>query len=96
MRSVIWTVTGSASMATRMATLVGQGMACLLILAGIGGLQLGDLIAGIWEVFPGWFALERARTALLLGTALEGRRVEELNTHPVTVPAVLSLQEGGL
>ena len=97
LRSVIWIVTGSASVATRMATLVGQGMACLLILAGIGGLLLGDLFAGIWVAFLGWFVLDGTRFAdrvLLLETALEGRRVEEImNTHPVTFPATHSLQK---
>lgn len=97
LRSVIWIVTGSALVATRIATLVGQGMAYLLILVGVGGLLLGDLFAGIWVTFLGWFVLEGARfvdTTLLLETALEGRYVEEImNTHPVTIPATLSLQK---
>lgn len=88
---------GSASVATRIATLVGQGMAYILILAGIGGLLLGDVFVGIWIAFLGWFVLEGAQfadRALLLGTALEGRCRKDL-LHFVDVRRTLGLEMEG-
>jgi len=96
-RSIIWKVSGSLSMATRAATLVGQAMAYLLILGGIWLLFRGNLLAGIWIGFLGWFLLTGAQSAhaqFRLQTMFKGVSVGQvMNSSPVTVPANISLQK---
>jgi CBS domain-containing protein len=96
-RSIIWKVSGSLSMATRAATLVGQAMAYLLILGGIWLLFRGNLLAGIWIGFLGWFLLTGAQSAhaqFMLETMFKGVSVGQvMNSSPVTVPANISLQK---
>lgn len=97
LRSIIWMVTGSVPVATRLTTLVSQGMALFLILAGFGVLLLGEMFTGIWLAFLGWFLFAEARAAdieMLRETVLEGRQVEEImDPHPSILPATLSLQK---
>ena len=62
LRSILWAVTKDEVKATRWASIVGQGIAWLLILAGIFmlfGVQIpllgSGIINGVWIIFIGWF-----------------------------------------
>jgi Zn-dependent protease/CBS domain-containing protein len=62
LRSIFWSITGNFRRATRYASMVGQAVAWLFILAGIAmifGFQIpifgSGLIGGVWLAFIGWF-----------------------------------------
>ena len=62
LRSILWAITDDVVKATRWASVVGQGIAWLLILAGIFmlfGVQIpllgSGIINGMWIIFIGWF-----------------------------------------
>ena len=55
LRSILWQVTGNLQRATRWATLVGQAIAYLFILAGVWRIFTGDWVGGLWIAFIGWF-----------------------------------------
>ncbi len=97
LRSIIWKISGSLSTATRIATVVGQAIAYLFILGGIWLFFGGNLFAGIWIGFIGWFLLSSAQSAhaqFMLETMFKGGTVGDvMNSSPVTVPANISLQK---
>jgi Zn-dependent protease/CBS domain-containing protein len=62
LRSILWAATDSLRRATRWATWIGQGIAWLMILGGIGmvfGVSIPffgtGLVGGVWLAFIGWF-----------------------------------------
>ena len=62
LRSVLWAATGNLRIATRWASFVGQGVAWLMIIAGVAmvfGAEIPFLgtgfISGLWLAFIGWF-----------------------------------------
>jgi Zn-dependent protease len=63
LRAVIWKATGSVTRATRWASVVGAGMAWLLIAYGVWEVVTGDMMGGIWLVFIGWFIRHAARAS---------------------------------
>jgi len=97
LRSIIWKLTGSLYKATRAATIVGEVIAYLLILAGIWLFFTGNVIGGIWTGFIGWFLLSSARAAnsqVMLQSMFRGVKVSQvMNPAPTTVPANISLQK---
>src|SRR5579875_1669098 len=97
LRSIIWRITGSLGRATRAATITGEIVAYLFILAGIWLFFTGDFIGGIWIGFIGWFLMSSARSAnsqVMLQSMLRGVKVSEvMNPAPATVPANISLQK---
>jgi Zn-dependent protease/CBS domain-containing protein len=62
LRSILWAISGNLRRATRWASTVGQGIAWLMIAAGIA-MSIGfripylgtGLVAGIWLIFIGWY-----------------------------------------
>lgn len=97
LRSIVWKLSGSALRATRVATLVGQLFAYLLIFAGIWLFIGGDFFDGIWLGFIGWFLLsgaQSANTQATLEAMFKGITVGEvMNANPAVVPANISLQK---
>ena len=97
LRSIVWGITGSLPRATRVATIVGEVIAYLLILAGIWLFFTGNIIGGIWTGFIGWFLLTSARAAnsqVMLQSVFRGVKVSQvMNPAPITVPANISLQK---
>ena len=81
LRSILWAATHNLRRATRVASLVGQGFAFLLIFAGIGLLFSGNFLSGIWLAFIGWF-LNNAAVAsyreMLVRQSLQGVPVRRL------------------
>ncbi|MSQ33656.1 MAG: site-2 protease family protein [Dehalococcoidia bacterium] len=86
-RSVVWKISGSYKVATRLAALVGQGVGYLFILGGvlwafgaIPGLRQ-DLVGGLWIAFIGWFLQGAAATSYgqaRLRDTLQGVRAQDL------------------
>ena len=97
LRAIIWRVTGSLRRATRAATLVGQVIAYLFIVAGVFLFFNGDFINGLWFGFIGWFLLQAAQAAnsqVMLESVFKGVTVGQLmSPPPLTAPANISLQQ---
>lgn len=56
LRAIIWMVTGNLRRATHIASNIGEGIGYLFILGGLlEAFVGGDIIAGIWLAFIGWF-----------------------------------------
>jgi Zn-dependent protease/CBS domain-containing protein len=98
-RSIVWKVTGNFQRATRIASVVGQVLAYLLILWGIFLFFGGSVFNGLVIIFTGWFLLNAAQSAraqAALETALPGVSVGQVMNRDVdsmTVPANISLQK---
>jgi Zn-dependent protease/CBS domain-containing protein len=97
LRSILWKITASLRKATRITSRVGQIMAYLLILWGIWQFFLGNILAGIWIGFIGWFLLTAAQSAnaqAMLQSMFRGVTVGRvMQRTPATVPAPISLQK---
>lgn len=96
-RSIVWKVTGDIKKATRVASLVGEGIAYLMIFGGIYIFIVSrGAIGGLWWVLIGWFLLNASRQGyaqVMIKSALEGLRARDLmNTEFETVPAGLPVQ----
>jgi Zn-dependent protease/CBS domain-containing protein len=97
LRSAIWKTTGSLARATRIASVVGQGVGWLLVAAGVAWLLAGDLAGGIWFAFIGWFLVQAARSSyqdLQLQQLLRGVEAEDVMAGDLRrIPPELSLQD---
>ncbi|HET7519096.1 MAG TPA: site-2 protease family protein [Actinomycetes bacterium] len=97
LRSAIWKTTGSLARATRIASVVGQGVGWLLVAAGVAWLLAGDLASGIWFAFIGWFLVQAARSSyqdLQLQQLLRGVEAEDVMAGDLRrIPPELSLQD---
>lgn len=81
LRSILWQATGSLQRATRWASLVGQVVAYLFILAGIWQIFTGDWVGGLWIAFIGWFLDNAASSSyrqLTVRNLLAGHKVREV------------------
>jgi CBS domain-containing protein len=87
-RSIIWGITGDLRRATYLASMVGRGIAWLMILAGISMVfgfnipLLGTgLISGLWLAFIGWFldnASQQSYRQIVVQDVLEGVTVSHM------------------
>jgi len=97
LRAVLWGRWGDLHRATRYASMAGQAVAYLLILAGVGGIASGRLVTGFWWILIGWFLLEGARAGLrriVVREALSDIPVGEImNENVVTVDPGARLDE---
>jgi len=97
LRAILWGATGNLRRSTRIASLVGQGFAFLLIFTGIALLFSGSFLAGIWLAFIGWFLNNAAIASyreLLVRQTLEGVPVRRLMTTDVDrVPENLTIEQ---
>jgi Zn-dependent protease len=88
LRSILWAATDNLRQATRWATVISQGVAWLLILAGVAmafGVSIPflgrGLISGLWLAFIGWFlnnAAAQSYQQVVVDDMLEGVRVNRL------------------
>jgi Zn-dependent protease len=102
LRSIIWAVLGNLRRATHWASRVGQGIAWLMILAGVAmvfGVQIPffgtGLISGLWLAFIGWFlnssAIQSYRQ-VVIHDILEDVPVQRMmRTTPPTIPAGITV-----
>jgi Zn-dependent protease/predicted transcriptional regulator len=84
LRSILWQASGKLERATRWASLVGQAVAYLFILAGIWWIFTGDWVGGLWIAFIGWFLDNAASSSyrqLTVRNLLVGHKVKEVMSH---------------
>lgn len=84
LHSIIWKINGNAHTATNIATIIGQGFACLFILYGILQFFYENGFTGLLIAFTGWFLLSAAHTARIqstLETTLAGVLVGQVMTN---------------
>jgi Zn-dependent protease/CBS domain-containing protein len=104
LRSIFWSITGNFRQATRYASMVGQAVAWLFILAGIAmifGFQIpifgSGLIGGVWLAFIGWFlnsAASQSYHQVVIQDILGDVPVERLmRQDPPTVPSRITIDE---
>lgn len=80
-RAFLWRMTGDFRRSTYIASQAGQGIAYLLILAGILFTFTGGLLNGLWLVFIGWFlnnAAEASYRSAVVSESLRGIPVRQL------------------
>jgi Zn-dependent protease/predicted transcriptional regulator len=97
LRALIWWNTHSIDRSTRLAALVGQGVAFLFIFLGLFQFFAGKNFGGLWLAFIGWFLLDASRSSYAQVEIIEGlrdRRVADIMERDFsTVDAHLSLQD---
>jgi Zn-dependent protease/predicted transcriptional regulator len=97
LRSIVWRATGDLRRATELASYVGQGMALLLVLWGLGRLLNGEVFGGLWVIFLGWFlngAAEATRLQQGLAEEFAGVLVADvLDPVPPLVGPDISVEE---
>lgn len=92
LRSILWAATNSLRRATRWATIVGQAVGWIMILAGIAmifGISIPFLgtgfLSGIWLAFIGWFLINAASQSyqrVVIEDMLEGVPINRLMREP--------------
>jgi Zn-dependent protease len=96
-RAAIWKLTGDRGRATRLAGLVGQGFAVLLMGLGLFLSFNGAVYDGLWLAVLGYLLWQSARGAVLqsaVTSRLEGVTVADImDADPVTLPADLPVQQ---
>lgn len=101
-RSILWSLTNDLRLATRWASYLGQGVAWLMIVAGIAmvfGVEIPffgtGLVSGLWLVFIGWFLHSASASSyqqVVLRDLLEGVPVRSLmSTEIAGVPPDMSV-----
>jgi Zn-dependent protease/predicted transcriptional regulator len=104
LRSVLWAATDDLRRATRWASWAGQGIAWLLIVAGIAmvfGASLpffgSGVSNGLWLAFIGWFlnsASAQSYQRVVVRDILEDVEVQRvMRACPPTVPSAISVDE---
>lgn len=93
-RALAWKLSGDRGKATRIAAMLGQGFAYILIGLGIAEfLFAGSVFGGLWLVVLGWFLAQAARGAIVqtrFSEQLEGVTVADImDREPVAIPADL-------
>ena len=95
-RAAIWKLTGDRGRSTRIAGLVGQGFAALLMGFGLFLSLNGAVYDGLWLAVLGYLLWQSARGAVLqsaVTSRLEGVTVADImDADPVTMPADLPVQ----
>ncbi|HDQ73670.1 MAG TPA: site-2 protease family protein [Chloroflexi bacterium] len=102
LRSILWTITDDLRRATQWASWVGQAIAWVMIVTGIGmafGVQVPifgqGLINGLWLAFIGWFlntASAQSYQRLLIKDALSDISVSRImRSDPPTTTADISI-----
>ena len=96
LRSIIWWRSGSYMKATRVATLAGEALGCLLILSGLAFGVLVYWFNGLWLALVGGFLFAAARASYrqaVLRDSLQGLTAQELMTGDCQmVPEQLTLE----
>ncbi len=96
LRAILWAWQKDFRRATRVASIIGQGIAYLLIFIGIWQVLYGQL-SGLWIAFIGWFLDNAAQTSyqqVAMREMLAGRTVREIMTRDcLSVPRELLLDQ---
>ncbi|MDP9384882.1 MAG: site-2 protease family protein [Actinomycetota bacterium] len=93
LRSAVWAATKDRGKGTRVAAVLGQGFAYLLMAYGAWLFVRGDAFGGVWAVALGFLIGQGARAAAAqnaFAERLEGITVADImDSDPVTIPAAL-------
>jgi len=97
LRAIVWAITKNADGSTRTAARVGQVVAFLFIVYGIGQFFAGAGFNGLWMAFIGWFLMDAAKASYAqvdIAAAFRGLRVSQVMSRDcATVNRDMSLQE---
>lgn len=97
LRSILWKITGNASLATRWATWIGRAFGWLLMAFGFYLFMIGSQLAGVWGLLLGWFLTSAATSAArqdALKSSLAGITIGQLAPGPAEyVPAAATVEE---
>jgi Zn-dependent protease len=98
LRSIIWGITGNLKKSTRIASIVGRGVAYIFIFIGIWRIFFQrDWLGGLWLAFIGWFLENAAANSyrqMALRNTLQGHTAREVMvTDCPFVPGALTLEE---
>jgi Zn-dependent protease/CBS domain-containing protein len=95
LRALIWGAGGNFQLATRIASLFGQGIAYLFIFAGVAMILMGGFFNGLWLAFIGWFLNNAASSGyhqMHMRESLRGVTVERMmNRRFEIVPSNVTL-----
>jgi len=82
LRSIIWGITGNLRKSTRIASIVGRGVAYIFIFVGIWRIFFQkDWLGGLWLAFIGWFlenAASNSYRQMALRNMLQGHTAREV------------------
>jgi Zn-dependent protease/CBS domain-containing protein len=97
LRSLLWRASGSLERATQVAAAVGQAVGYLMVAGGVTWAVFGNVIAGIWLAFIGWFVAQAARTSvrqLEFQRRIQGAVAGQvMDADLVSVPPALTVRE---
>ncbi len=97
LRSLIWKQTGNLETATRISSMVGQGIAIFLMALGFLQILRGQFINGVWFILIGLFlrqAAEASYRQLIFRRTLAGVKVSEImEPNVVTVDPETTLDK---
>jgi Zn-dependent protease/CBS domain-containing protein len=97
LRATLWHFQRDVVRSTRVAALVGEGFAFLLMIYGVSQLLFGSVISAVWYFLIGMFLRGASKSSyqqVLVHSALAGEPVSRLmRPNPVTVGPELSLQQ---
>ena len=97
LRSILWHRSRNLAQATRIASLIGQGVAYLFIMVGVWQIFSGQWSNGIWIAFIGWFLDNAAQASwrqMAVKNMLAGHIVQEVMTQDCySLPPATSLDE---
>jgi Zn-dependent protease/predicted transcriptional regulator len=88
LRAAVWGVTRDFVRATRIATLIGRGLAYVIIALGFVIAINGQLVDGLWLAFIGWFlnqAAEASYRRVAVEKLVEGVRVGDVMERDISV-----------
>ncbi|MBI2849292.1 MAG: site-2 protease family protein [Chloroflexi bacterium] len=83
LRAIVWKINNQLVASTRIASIIGQGVAYLFMLGGLVFIFRGSVFDGLWFIFIGWFlnhAAESSYRQVLLQDALKGVSVRGIMT----------------
>jgi Zn-dependent protease len=83
-RSLVWGATGNLAQATQVASRIGQGVAFLLIFAGLWVAFSVHWVSGLWLAFIGWFLQNAAMSSyqqVALRQMLRGHTARDVMTR---------------
>jgi Zn-dependent protease/CBS domain-containing protein len=96
-RALVWKITGSQTLATRIASMSGKVFGYFIVFLGFLQVFRSNFLGGLWLILIGWFLSTTAELSyqeLLLRTGLDTvKAVQVMTPHPETVSPNLTLQE---
>jgi len=97
LRSALWHYQRDLGRATRIASNIGQIFGAMLMALGVVELFFGGFVSAVWWFILGMFlrnAAQQSYQQMMIQGALKDEPVSRfMNTHPVTVPPNISVED---